>query len=1139
MFLKTSKLFFLTLFFFAFSNYAKAVTFQNYSEIYECIETHNTFFGYKKNLTKCFEKKGITIEKDSLKLIKNEYGIIDNIIDLNLPTEETIKIKKPKKKLSEFFKKVLDPDFKEIQKKEDIFNKPSALSDEYKEKKFSLNDKDFKDLNNYIKKNPEDIYAITEDINILTYNNKYLSEFKREEILLNVYNSFDVTILASKVPPPAETAAFGGAGGMVAVAAVAAAAGGGGGSSGSGSPPTLSFAVSSTAVGECDSNVTITASLTAAHSSNVTVTWTVGGTATQNTDYSLSSTSQTIVAGATSGTITLDPTNDTTVETSETVTLAASVSGVSTTGNTSTTITLHDYVLKCNATAFTVGTTSEQNTIKGRSSWTSVNGQSGTVHPYELVNLHKAHSFTSGSTTLTGNGQTVYVMDDAMHNTHDSFSGKTVTMLDTPSVSNSSVQHGTHVASIISGVISGSTHGVAPDADIVFSTFNDNGTAQATDIDTARTTHSAIAMNNSWGYSDGWNGSAFTSAVTWAELLTDAQNNGRNIRQELDNSSMHAFGSHTSTWITAMDNFQNSGVVIWASSNYVNDTDVSFLAALPAYFNGTDDSVDLSDAWLSVMYADYVGSSTTISSTSDLDRKGNPCGAAKEWCLVVDDYLIGAAGYIDSGGTSQYSTISGSSMGAPQVSGMIALLSQAFPSHTPAQLTDRLLASANNTWFTSSGNTTFTTHGASVKHGYNDEWGHGVPDMEAALAPITSNSNPFSFGFASPSRSGGSGSGGSGSVPFSQVKKLPVTQTVMKVSSSLGDGIMNGLNNKTAYAYDALNGGFKYNVNDFVNYDSLNEQKIEYTIDKELDYLKNLKFSQNENINDIKAYEGEYFNFRDKYDRGLSITLDQPNLALQNFNHFNNKDYKNPFTSENKGVGFNNKFYLFGNDVLVGYNNSNFNPLTNLNKDINIPMETLALSLNLDSDKFDLLSFTTGLLKEKNTFLLSEGSGAFNLNDEDNLSSFYGFNLSKNLNNFGNIYFSTMLGNSKLNNSKNSFIVDTSDVLSSSFEVNYELKNLLKNDQLNISFSQPNRVEKGDMTFRFVGLSNKNGVLPYEDHKVSLSPSGRQKDLTLSYYKNHSNNLKTGIKAVITDDLGHVKKNNLDTNLLLSATYNF
>ena len=48
--------------------------------------------------------------------------------------------------------------------------------------------------------------------------------------------------------------------------------------------------------------------------------------------------------------------------------------------------------------------------------------------------------------------------------------------------------------------------------------------------------------------------------------------------------------------------------------------------------------------------------------------------------------------------------------------------------------------------------------------------------------------------------------------------------------------------------------------------------------------------------------------------------------------------------------------------------------------------------------------------EEENTFLLSEGSGAFDLNDKDNLSNFYGFNLSKSLNNLGNIYFSTMFG---------------------------------------------------------------------------------------------------------------------------------
>ena len=47
-----------------------------------------------------------------------------------------------------------------------------------------------------------------------------------------------------------------------------------------------------------------------------------------------------------------------------------------------------------------------------------------------------------------------------------------------PAVDTTEANHGTHVASIASGVIAGTTHGVAPDADIVFfPLFDDNGTS--------------------------------------------------------------------------------------------------------------------------------------------------------------------------------------------------------------------------------------------------------------------------------------------------------------------------------------------------------------------------------------------------------------------------------------------------------------------------------------------------------------------------------------------------------------------------------------------------------------------------------------------------------------------------------------
>ena len=96
--LKLTSVAFFLLFILLGTNVAQAVTFKNYDELNDCVDFYNTFSQYKKNLQKCFEEKDIKIDKDSLKLIKKDYGLIDSIIDLNLPEEKIIK--KPKKKLS-------------------------------------------------------------------------------------------------------------------------------------------------------------------------------------------------------------------------------------------------------------------------------------------------------------------------------------------------------------------------------------------------------------------------------------------------------------------------------------------------------------------------------------------------------------------------------------------------------------------------------------------------------------------------------------------------------------------------------------------------------------------------------------------------------------------------------------------------------------------------------------------------------------------------------------------------------------------------------------------------------------------------------------------------------------------------------
>ena len=158
---------------------------------------------------------------------------------------------------------------------------------------------------------------------------------------------------------------------------------------------------------------------------------------------------------------------------------------------------------------------------------------------------------------------------------------------------------------------------------------------------------------------------------------------------------------------------------------------------------------------------------------------------------------------------------------------------------------------------------------------------------------------------------------------------------------------------------------------------------------------------------------------------------------------------------------------------------------------------------------------------------------------DNTITNFFGVNMNKKINKDSLLSFNNTIGLTKLKNNNEAFITGSSDVLSSSFEVNYELKNIFNNDKFNVSFSQPNKVEKGEMNFRFIGLSDKNGIIPYTNHSIELSPSGRQKDIVLSYYKKFNNGFNLGLKSIVTDDLGHVKKSKIDSNFIVTGSLKF
>ena len=892
------------------------------------------------------------------------------------------------------------------------------------------------------------------------------------------------------------------------------------------SAPTVSIASSTSSVFENGSNLTLTATSTQAADEAITVVIGTSGVAIEGTDYANVS-DITIAAGSTTGTATFDPTPDAVNEGAESATIAISSTsgaGSSKSGATSIAITINEYALTT-GTDFTEGSTADQNTIKNRSSWTTVDQSSNTVHPFELLNIHKVHSFSSGGTSLTGVGQTIYISDSALNANHDSFTGKTVTMLDNPSTSTTTFDHGTHVASIAAGIVGETTQGVAPGASLVFSDFADNATDRASDLDTARTVHSAVVANHSWGYCDVIVSGACRSSKTMTELESSAASAGRNIREQLE-AAYWGGSAATSAYITALDNFQNSGVIVFSSGNISTDTGVGFMGALPYYFNGTSDSVDLSDAWLSVMYAEFTGSSLASASASDFNRLGNPCGKAKEWCLVVDDRQIGAAGYVNSSGTSVYSILGGSSMGAPMVSGGVALMAQAFPSHTPEQLVDRILASANNAWFTPEGNTTFTTHGNSIKHGYHSTWGQGVPDFYAALSPITSNANPFSMALYT-----------GNSIQSS--KAIDLNSSFITPSSSFGNAISQGMIGEIGYAYDALSGGFKYRMSSIVNVTDNKAPAISLSselskLDQQLEFGNNSLWKQN---------FSQVLSTLSKTDTlETNVTLGSSSIPVQSFFGSNSdsevdlSDYQSPYLESGEGgIGLSANYQLGKSRLLLGATTPiQINTMTGA---VAGSRKSLIASLEYGEPSETAFTLMTGITQDEDSLLGSTGNDAYSMSGSKSNTTFAAVKVQNKFTNDLTLTGVATAAKTDMSRPTESFINSANNVKSSSVTLIATQKNITGDDSFSFSISQPNRVNDGAMSIRLSNLAESNGSISYRDNDINLEPAGRQMIYGLSYRKDLDKSFGFSLKHLLTRNLNHNQSSKVARSSYIGAKY--
>ena len=325
------------------------------------------------------------------------------------------------------------------------------------------------------------------------------------------------------------------------------------------------------------------------------------------------------------------------------------------------------------------------------------------LNSYPLKTSGAAFAHAAG---LTGAGAVVAVADTRLNTTHEVFAGKpsgTVTVdsnLPTGSVPSSPSfdDHGSTVAGIIAGQ-SSTFIGVAPGASLIFGTFA-NDTTLTSVTDQARLA-GAVALNNSWGFDS-----------------TPISTTG--FQAQFSTASAQAY-------LTALDQYAANGVVVFAVSNNDTHTHATLMDALP-YIRPS-----LEAGWIAVGNAVPTMSGGNVSSVQMLSAD---CMEAARWCILADGAWNGATSFVP--GTSipsntSYDFGTGSSFAAPQVSGALALLSQAFPTLTPHELRVRLLASADNQFFTPDATVELAT---GFNKGYSYKYGLGFLDIEAALLPI-------------------------------------------------------------------------------------------------------------------------------------------------------------------------------------------------------------------------------------------------------------------------------------------------------------------------------------------------------------------------------------------------------------------
>lgn len=784
-------------------------------------------------------------------------------------------------------------------------------------------------------------------------------------------------------------------------------------------------------------------------------------------------------------------------------------------------------------------------------------------NPYEQMNVHKAYGYG-----LSGDGVMVAVTDDGLcydaddeDQIHQDLkgAGKVTTFgaftESAFSAGGGGGQHGCHVSTTVLGnyddnsnssaiqtEIAGhydnntgliSTYdpeytmmGVAYNSTLHFSDFGLSQANQELAIEDAKA-KGAKVWTNSWG----WTGDRTTDQVL-------AQS-GDNNYAKYANWGNNTFGlgyteASVTNYFDAINEFQKTGVVLWAISNTragqstvyggaSNQADL--MASFPTLFP------ELSEAFISV-------ANVFTLSTGNRILNSSPCGETASWCLVHDGYNITAGGLALEGTNdgSWYTTMTGSSMATPQVAGAVALLWEAFPDNSPEVISKRLLLTADNSWLTESkclddtnsdgiyssgdsitascGGVTGTLTFNGISHGYNDIYGHGNPDLYAALQPI-----------------------GTKSVSFGN-QAYALIGTGLLLANTYGDSL--SMVGETGLYRDQLHGGFEFMLSDLVSQNTRNEvhkklQNGNHSVWSPVSNAQGLNFSyshetdiNNNGLFDDSGFYSSFVSGKNTIYVGQKYSVDQA-LGLRDGNnamsvltvHNSNESFLSFTESASSGNLIGSKIDL---DNSLSFNVMAYN---GVHSDYDLKEKGFLASLKHKSTSNSDFSIFIGQNNEMEGLLRTSGQGAFGnfAGETYHLGTTFNKQIANNVHLAG--LFNYGLVTSRSDNT--GFLSDVSDLKTSQFNVGMVVSGLGRNNNLmSLNLSQPLRVESGFTNLNIPGRLDQNGNVTHTTKRLSLEPSGRELNIDLGYeMKLFNGAIKVGSQLMF--DAVHMESNNSET----------